>query len=74
MDHTADPMDRVKLSRSEPASGPALALQYKLVQFLKNVKLSDLVLPGRRIDVPAERLTAAGLVPNRRYEHAHSAD
>jgi Rrf2 family protein len=74
MAHDADPMDRVKLSRSEPAGGPALALQYKLVEFLRNVKLSDLVLPGRRIDVPAERLTAAGLAPNRRHNHAHSAD
>ena len=69
-----DPMARVKLSRSQPGSGPALALQYKLVEFLKKVKLSDLVMPGRRIEVPAERLTAAGLAPNRRYDHAHSVD
>jgi Rrf2 family protein len=74
MNHAADPMARVKLARSEPASGPALALQYRLVEFLRNMKLSDLVLPGRRIDVPAERPTAAGLAPNRRFEHAHSAD
>lgn len=75
MDHTADPMDRVKLNRSEPPQGPALALQYRLVEFLKNVKLSDLVSPGRRTaDVPAKRLIAAGSAPNRRYTHAHSAD
>lgn len=74
MNHAADPMDRVKLSRSQPASGPALALQYKLVEFLKNMKLSDLVLPGRRIDVPAGRQIAAGPAPQRRHEHAHSVD
>jgi Rrf2 family protein len=74
MDHAADPMTRVRLSRSEPAHGPAMALQYKLVQFLKDVKLSDLVLPGRRIDVPAERLsTAAGTATLRSYANAHSA-
>jgi hypothetical protein len=27
---------------------------------LKTVKLSDLILPGRRIDVPLERLCACG--------------
>src|SRR5688500_5936955 len=57
MDHAADPMTRVRLARSEPTHGPAMALQYKLVQFLKDVKLSDLVLPGRRIDVPTQRLS-----------------
>jgi Rrf2 family protein len=73
MDHAADPMIRVKLSRAEPVHAPALALQYKLVQFLKDVRLADLVLPGRRIDVPAERLAVAGSNSNRRHAHAHSA-
>jgi Rrf2 family protein len=73
MNHAADPMARVKLARSESAHGPAIALQYKLVQFLKDVKLSDLVLPGRRIDVPAERLIAAGSGLIRRHAHAHSS-
>ena len=74
MDHAADPMSRVRLFRSGPAHGPAMALQYKLVQFLKDVKLSDLVLPGRRIDVPAERLsTVAGTATLRSYANAHSA-
>src|SRR4051812_41438110 len=36
--------------------GPVQALQYKLVGFLKNVSLSDLIVPGRRIDVPLERV------------------
>jgi Rrf2 family protein len=36
--------------------GPVQALQYRLIGFLKDVKLSDLVVPGRRIDVPLERV------------------
>ena len=39
--------------------GPVQALQYRLVRFLRDVKLSDLVIPGRRIDVPLELLAAA---------------
>jgi Rrf2 family protein len=35
---------------------PMQALQYRLVRFLKDVKLSDLIVPGRRIDVPREVL------------------
>jgi Rrf2 family protein len=34
--------------------GPVHAFHHKLRRFLKTVKLSDLVLPGRRIDVPVE--------------------
>lgn len=75
MNHAADPVDRVKLSRSEPVSGPALALQSRLVTFLRDMKLSDLLLAARRNDVPGgRRLIAAGLAPNRRYANAHSAD
>ena len=80
MDHAADPMDRVKLNRSERPQGPALALQYKLVEFLKDVKLSALLMPGGRQnddeddDAPDGWLVAAGLAPNRRPEHAHPAD
>jgi len=37
---------------------PIQALHYKLMQFLHDVSLADLVLPGRRIDIPAERLRA----------------
>lgn len=33
---------------------PLRALQYKLMAFLKLVHLSDLVVPGRKIDVPLE--------------------
>ncbi|HEY7118347.1 MAG TPA: Rrf2 family transcriptional regulator [Tepidisphaeraceae bacterium] len=37
--------------------GPVQALQLKLVRFLKDVRVASLVMPGRRIDVPVERLT-----------------
>ena len=36
--------------------GPAQALQYRLVRFMKDVTVADLVTPGRRIDVPLERV------------------
>jgi len=46
------------LGRPEPeildTIAPLAALRFKLGRFLKDVKLSDLVLPGRRIDVPVE--------------------
>jgi Rrf2 family protein len=41
--------------------GPAQALQYRLIRFMKDVTVADLVLPGRRIDVPSERV---GVVKN----------
>jgi len=37
-----------------PTEPPLLAVHSKLMRFLRDVKLSDLVLPGRRIDVPVE--------------------
>ena len=40
--------------------GPVHAFHHKLRQFLKAVKLSDLVLPGRRIDVPVELVSTSG--------------
>lgn len=36
---------------------PLRALQYKLLAFLKLVRVSDLVVPGRKIDVPVELVT-----------------
>jgi Rrf2 family iron-sulfur cluster assembly transcriptional regulator len=36
--------------------GPAQALQYRLVRFMNGVTVADLVIPGRRIDVPVERV------------------
>jgi Rrf2 family iron-sulfur cluster assembly transcriptional regulator len=41
-----------------PVAAPIQALHYKFRRFLRDVKLSDLLLPGRRIDVPLERLEA----------------
>jgi Rrf2 family protein len=46
---------------------PLRALQYKLMKFLRLVRVSDLVVPGRKIDVPAE-LVAPGKC--RCHEHA----
>lgn len=71
MDHAADPLDRVRFSRNEARHAPVAALQYKLVRFLKDVKLSDLVMPGRRIEVPAERLAALDTAKQRSYADAH---
>src|SRR5205085_10128996 len=73
LDDAADPVTRLRISRNRGSNAPVVALQYKLVQFLKDVKLSDLVLPGRRIDVPAERLSAATGSSQRRYAHADHA-
>jgi len=36
--------------------GPAQALQYRIVRFMRDVTVADLVVPGRRIDVPLERV------------------
>jgi len=47
---------------------PLRALQYKFMSFLKQVRLSDLVIPGRRIDVPSELLATTGKC--RCHEHA----
>lgn len=38
---------------------PIRAIHAKLMQFLRDVTLADLVLPGRRIDVPLEALKGA---------------
>ena len=43
---------RYKIGRS--GHGPVHAFHHKLRQFLRSVMLCDLVLPGRRIDVPVE--------------------
>ena len=37
--------------------GPVHAFHHKLRQFLRSVMVSDLVLPGRRIDVPVESVS-----------------
>jgi Rrf2 family protein len=40
---------------------PLQALHHRLVRFLQDVSLADVILPGRRIDVPVERI---GLKPD----------
>jgi Rrf2 family protein len=65
------------LKRNHVASphGPVQALQFKLVRFLKEVRVADLVFPGRRIDVPVERLRLKDNKVNndRRISHADFA-
>jgi Rrf2 family protein len=57
-----DLVERVENGSHEPAAtklalhGPAQALQYRLIRFMKDVSVADLVIPGRRIDVPLERV------------------
>jgi Rrf2 family protein len=55
-------IERVENGSVEPSHkrlalhGPAQALQYRLIRFMKDVSVADLVMPGRRIDVPLERV------------------
>lgn len=50
-------MLRVELSPTDrPTDAPLWAFQSKLTQALREVKLSDLVIPGRRIDVPVDAI------------------
>jgi Rrf2 family protein len=37
-----------------PIQSPLKAFHHKMIRFLRDVKLSDLILPGHRIDVPLE--------------------
>jgi len=48
--------DCCRISGGCPVQAPLQALHHRLVRFLKEVKLSDLILPGHRIDVPLEAL------------------
>ena len=49
--------------------GPAQALQYRIVRFMRDVTVADLVMPGRRIDVPLERV--GGFLVNRQPCQCH---
>jgi hypothetical protein len=60
-------------ARVAQSVGPVQALQFKLVRFLKEVRVADLVTPGRRIDVPLERLKHKENPANRRLFHADHA-
>jgi len=54
-DHEHEPDGPVAVRRGS-AQAPIVALHFKLMQFLLDVSVADLVMPGRRIDVPAEVL------------------
>ena len=45
-----------RASRLCPVQAPLKALNDRLVGFLKQVKLSDIIYPGSRVDVPLERV------------------
>ena len=47
------------VSKKLALHGPAQALQYRLRRFMQDVSVADLVLPGRRIDVPLEMVGVA---------------
>lgn len=53
MDHDLDTHDRPP-GRNLTTAGPVQALRYRLARCLREVMVSDLVTPGRRIDVPLE--------------------
>jgi Rrf2 family protein len=57
LDYVRDGSRGLERNRAASPHGPVQALQFKLVRFLREVRVADLVLPGRRIDVPVERLT-----------------
>jgi Rrf2 family protein len=72
LDHVADWSRDQRVVRFAQSQGPVQALQFKLVEFLKDVTVADLVQPGRRIDVPSERLKLSlKLTNNRRIVHGH---
>jgi Rrf2 family protein len=55
--HAMLPVDATcRISGGCPIQSPIHALHHRLVGFLQDVKLSDLILPGQRIDVPLEAL------------------
>jgi Rrf2 family protein len=56
LEHVQGFASELDLARMIDSHGPVQALQFTLVRFLKRVRVADLVLPGRRIDVPIEQL------------------
>ncbi len=57
-DHDSEPQGPRAVKRGS-VHAPIQALHFKLMAFLHEVSLADLVMPGRRIDVPAEVLRRA---------------
>jgi Rrf2 family protein len=56
LDHVQDVGSGLGFGRTIEAHGPVQALQFRLLKFLRDVTVADLVMPGRRIDVPVELL------------------
>ena len=73
LEHLQDAANDLEFARVAGSQGPVQALQFKLIRFLKDVRVADVVLPGRRIDVPLEHLTFKETHQNRRYSHADHA-
>ena len=73
LEHIQGVASNLDLARVVDSHGPVQALQFTLVRFLKDVRVADLVLPGRRIDVPVENLKFKETSKNRRLSHAHFA-
>jgi Rrf2 family protein len=74
LDHVREAANDLELARISGSQGPVQALQFKLVRFLKEVRVADLVLPGHRIDVPVEHLRFKETIQDRRTNHAHHTD
>jgi Rrf2 family protein len=49
-----DQQESSSLIRRLSQRPPLRALQYRMIEFLKQIRLSDLVVPGRRIEVPVD--------------------
>jgi Rrf2 family protein len=73
LEHLQDAANDLEFARVADSQGPVQALQFKLIRFLKDVRVADVVLPGRRIDVPLEHLTFKETHQNRRFSHADHA-
>jgi len=56
IDRESDRLLREAARGNLPTEAPLLAVHTKMMRFLKEVKIADLVYPGQRIDVPLELL------------------
>jgi Rrf2 family protein len=57
---TAAEAEECRVSGRCAVQAPLQALHHRLVRFLQDVTLADVILPGRRIDVPLERVGLRG--------------
>ena len=71
-DAVRDAAGGLSFARVAGSQGPVQALQFKLVRFLQEVRVADLILPGRRIDVPVEHLKPT-VIRHRSHSNAHYA-